>query len=690
MPKILNINKFRPSSSTPPDIDCDFAANPFSGKDRHDIFRYLQKKYNRGKDIHAALVGVRSVYSLKSALRDVCKTFSIPASETFAITKIINDDLTIVENRKRNREIDAFFSKYPELEDVVEKIKGTVSNFGVHAGGIIISDRHYPINRYCAIQKNNDGEPATLWDKDEIQESLGFVKYDILQATALSQIMHTKYLIGETDFYDDYKEEPDIIRELTKKGHHKNIFQFEKPLGRRMFQECKISSIYDLSNASGMIRLMGTEDGREMYEKYKHNSNSDEADWRRQLKEEVSEENYEICFRILKPTYGVLIYQEQLSEMIKELSRGKATFGDGNIVRKKLGKLVLKHGLIDDVQKDKEKLKLWHKDVMDILHKPLLQYLNKDGYQSEDPDVIDFLNFNLRNGRLPIPKRGILNWFIIGSTYLFSVIHSVAYSIISFNQIYQKYYYPVQFWCSTLFTGSKDDIKNFIDAAYLESGIKTLRPDINHSDFNFKVEGPSIRFGLGMISGVNKAAMVIIQERKENGYFKSFSDFYQRTRKNATLINKKIIENLIFAGSFGDVNQEEIYREYIKLKGDKKLEPIGWSLQNMIEREREVLDVNLSYQYENTEKLKQCLPINELKNEDEQMIAFVINKVTKKKTKNKKDYTLLGITCMNSKNKINLFAWDNGSVDWQPFLNQPMAKYIKKSNDFYTVNLFRQ
>ena len=100
MPKIKSIQKFRPSSSTPPDIDCDFAANPFTGKDRHDIFRYLQKKYNRGKDIHTALVGVRSVYSLKSALRDVCKTFSIPASETFAITKIVNDEIPIAENKK--------------------------------------------------------------------------------------------------------------------------------------------------------------------------------------------------------------------------------------------------------------------------------------------------------------------------------------------------------------------------------------------------------------------------------------------------------------------------------------------------------------------------------------------------------------------------------------------------------------
>jgi DNA polymerase III alpha subunit len=204
------------------------------------------------------------------------------------------------------------------------------------------------------------------------------------------------------------------------------------------------------------------------------------------------------------------------------------------------------------------------------------------------------------------------------------------------------------------------------------------------------VEGDSIRFGLGMISGVNKAAFHILQERKENGEFKSFLDFFQRTRKNATLINKKIIENLIFSGAFGDKEQEKIYLEYIKLRGDKNPEPIGWSLQNMIERERNALDVNLSYQYENTERFRQCLPISELKNEDEQMIAFVINKITKKKTKNKKDYTLLNIMCMNSKNKLNLFVWDNGSVDWEPFLNQPMIKYIKKSNDFYTLNLFRQ
>jgi DNA polymerase III subunit alpha len=660
------------------DADIDFSNNPLTDHGRDYILQHLAKKYNKDGNIHFALVGVRTVYSIKSALRDIARTHDVPASETFAVTKEIDDSYTIEENIKRSKIFEDYNKKYPEVVRIASQIVGVTSNFGVHAGGVVISGEDYPLQKYVPLQKSHSGIPATLYDKDELQDVCGFIKYDLLGVTALSQVLYVKYLLGDKDYYKDYEVNLEPFS-LCKKGAHKNIFQFESPLGKRSFTELKMESIYDLSNASGMIRQMGTEGGRAMYEKYKMLSNSSEEQWVSTLKEEVSEELFEIVYPILKPTYGVLIYQEQLSSMIQKISKEKFSFGDGNSVRKKLSKFVGKHGLVDSLQGKPELLRAWHTDMIDSLGKYLIPFLSEKDIGETGRK---FINFELDSkGHLPLPDKGILNWFIIGSTYLFSVIHSVAYSFVSYNQLYQKYYHPTEFWLGALSTGSKDDVSNYVSSAISESKISFLKPDINKSDFLFKKEGELIiRFGLSYIAGMDKAADEILKER-ENGPYLNFMDFISRM-KGKRVVNKRIIENLIFSNSF-DEDPKYCYDQYCNYKGE--INSLRWTKKDMITREREAINCNISYSMINKEDMANTIPIDSIGDGETGLCIYTISGVKAAKTKKAgKPYRILSAIDINNGSKNTIFLWENSIIIEEGL---SYKSKIKKNGDFYSWTL---
>ena len=660
------------------DADIDFSNNPLTNKGRDYILQHLSKKYNRDGNIHFALVGVRTIYSIKSALRDIARTYNIPPTETFAVTKEIDDNYSIEENIKRSKVFSEYNRNYPEAVKIASQIVGVTSNFGVHAGGVVISGEDYPLQKYVPLQRSHSGIPATLYDKDELQDVCGFIKYDLLGVTALSQVLYVKYLLDDKKYYEDYKVNLEPFS-ICKKGHHKNIFQFESPLGKRSFTDLKMESIYDLSNASGMIRQMGTEGGRAMYEKYKILSNSQEAEWISSLRSEISEDLFQTIYPILKPTYGVLIYQEQLSSMIQKISKEKYSFGDGNSVRKKLSKFVGKHGLVDSLQGKPELLRAWHTDMIDILSKYLIPFLSE-----EDIGEIGkkFINFELdKRGFLPLPEKGILNWFIIGSTYLFSVIHSVAYSFVSYNQLYQKYYHPTEFWLGALNTGSKDDVNNYVSSAISESKIDFLKPDVNKSHLFFIKESELvIRYGLSYITGMDKAADEIVKER-DNGEYTSFQNFLSRM-KGKRVVNKKVIENLIFSNAF-DEDPKDCYEQYCSIKGESNT--LRWTKKDLLNREREAINCNISYSSIDKQDIINTISIDSIEDGNFGQCAFtVVSKKSAKTKKAGKPYKILSVIDLNNGNKCSIFLWDI-SVNFEDGLSYK-AK-IKKNGDFYSWTL---
>ena len=677
MPVVSSVRKVfvRGEGFDPIDADVDFSDNPLSGKGRDHIIQHLASKYNRDGNVHFALVGVRSVYSIKSALRDIGRVYEVPASETFAVTKELDDSYSVEENKKRSKVVASYFAKYPEVERVAQQVVGVTSNFGVHAGGVVISGEHYPLQKYVPLQRSHSGVPATLYDKDELQDTCGFVKYDLLGVTALSQVLTVKKYLGDSGTYEDYPVSHEPFS-LCKRGHHKNVFQFESSLGKRAFNELRMESIQDLSNASGMIRQMGTVGGRAMYNKYKVLSNATEEEVVRTLRSEVSQRTFDVVYPILKPTYGVLIYQEQLSYMVQHLSRGVYSFGDGNSVRKKLGKLVTKYGLIDELQGKPDALRAWHKEVVqDTLNKYLVPFL-------EDGDVDEngrkFLNFELdKKGHLPLPETGVLNWFVIGSTYLFSVIHSVAYSYISYNQLYQKYYHPVQFWAGALNSNSKEDVANYVSSAVSESKLVFYPPCVNNSSVKFTEESGGLRFGLSYVQGLDKASHDVVQERELRGPYVDFEDFLNRTRRYRS-VNKKVVEALVFANafSFSGADPKENYELYCKLKGEQN--NLSWKTKDYVTRERESLNCNVSYGALTKEQLSGTTPLDELPDGTSTVVVTVAS-VTKKVTKNGKPYRLLGVVDCNNSSKTNVFLWDN-SVAVE--VNGTYKTKVNKKGDF--------
>lgn len=669
----------------PKDIDSDFATNIHSGMGKDSLVEYLVNKYGRD---HVANVGNRLYYYPKSVLRDLAQVYDIPSVETQKCTKEYNDELSVEDNIKNNNVVNSFFKKYPILKNKVDKIIGTMSSLGTHAGGVVITDKQFPLKKYCALQRpNEDGNISTLWTKDEIQD-IGIIKYDILGLTTAGQNHLIKEMIG-IDPYTDFKEDEEVYRNIVLTGKHKNIFQFESQLGRRAFEDLKPMTFMELSNASGIIRVLGTKEGRDMYEDYSKRvaqiQMGDKDSWKEKIREEIFEDrNYEAVVRVLNESYGILIYQEQLANMVKELSGGKKTFTDGNKVRKLFEFHKKTYGSIEAIQGNKIALKKWHEAFMEVMNAYVLPYLGKDGWDSPDKNIQGFLHFKLdKENILPVPQFGIIKWFISSTSYLFSKLHSVAYTMNSYNAMYLKHYYPLEFWTGSLTYEQEnlEKVKSYITAIQLETNIEILGPDINKSDYFFKIEDGKIRFGLRGILQVGEAAYTIIQERKNRGDYKSIKDFVMRLKNKK--VNKRTIEALLYSSAFSSC-VGSITDAYKALKDEGvALEELNDEYINLSTLETKYLGVPITYVNPLLKQAKGYIPVTSFEDGDKFDVAIHILDLKKKTTKNNKPYTMLKCQCLNSLETFNVFDWNNNAMGFNK--NEFKVIHIKKNGDFFQL-----
>lgn len=666
-----------------PDADSDFGTNPISGFNKDTIIDYLIKKYGPN---HVASVGNKNYYSAKSAIRDLGNVYGIPPSESFACTKEYNTEQNVKMNMKRNSNIDAYFKLYPVLQDKVDKLVGTLSNVSVHAGGIVITDIQYPLNKYCALQRSSDtSRIATLWDKNELQ-LVGLIKYDILGLSSASMIHYTKKLVG-LDPYQDSSEENEVFENINNNCKNKNIFQFETGLGAKAITDLKPMSIMEIANASGIIRGLSSEEGRHIYQTYKENVEQSRIGnidyWKRKIKEQVSDDIYEICIDILKDSYGVLIYQEQVSDLCAKISKGKLTFTDGNELRKLLDEHGNKFGPLDACQGNRELVQSWHKEFMIIIEKYLLPYLDKDGWNSNNKDLIGFLKCDFdANWRIPQPKIGIISWMISATAYLFSKLHAIAYSVNTYNMMYLKYHYPREFWYSALSIeyGNLDKVKNYFSAIRIETPhVIILSPDINMSEFNFSMEGEnSIRIGLGILKNLGKSADDIIKERK-NGQYKSIEDFNRRM-KGIRSVNKRTIQNLIYAGGFSSFGSlTDVWKKFKDL--GRALDDIELNHDELSSIECDIIGTNIIFIHPILSRAHDYFPIDEINDDSSEIVAIRILSTVNKTTKNGKPYKFLKVQCLNSYNIVYLFDWDNKK--WKE--NEYLTARVSKKAGFYSI-----
>ena len=660
-----------------PDIDVDV-----DGDRRDEIINYLIDKYGSR---YVAYVGIRSEYSAKSAIRDLGTVHMVPSKESIMCTKTYNPAQTVDENIKTKPESAKYFKNYPDLKKAVGRLDGIISSLGIHAGGVVISHEDYPMDKFCALQRpGDDGRVATLWDKNEL-EKIGLIKYDILGVSSAAQVHKTMRMIGH-DPYVDPPEEEEVFQDVILANKNKNIFQFETTLGYRAFDDFKPMSIMELAAASAVLRVLGTNEGRDLYDVYRDNVTEYQMGnfdyWKERLRDEIlSDKNYKIAEKVLRQSYGVLIFQEQLAELAHKLSDGKLSFGQGDVFRRKLEDYGKKHGKLNDHHGDIKGQKKWHKGFMDILNEYIIPYLGED---IKYPGVQDFINAKVNNeGNIVTPRKGIISWLLSSASYLFNKSHAIAYSINTYNMMWLKHHYTLEFWTASLQLeeDNLDKIRNYVTAIKAETDIKVLPPSINESDLSFSMNKKSneIRYGLRAVKGLGKSAQAIIHERNENGMFKSAKDFVTRL-KGTPANNKKVIQNLLSVGAFDDFGDvEDVYNDFVD--EGKDLNPIEVNVVDRAIVEAKLLGVNISFIHPIAERAGMYMPIPDVEDGTQEVVAVKVMKIMDKVTKNNKPYKMLKVECLNSGSIVNLFDWQNRKDIDTDYL---IAR-VKRQNNFYTL-----
>ena len=521
------LNKERVSM---PDFDIDFQDDR-----REEVVEYVRKKY--GADRVAQIITFGTLAS-KLAIKDVGRVYRVPYAETDKITKLMDSKLSIAENFgfKKNKEgkdvsIKELVDMYAQDEtvkkivDMAMRVEDMPRQTGMHAAGVVICSQ--PISDNVPLQRSGEDDVTTQFDMKEV-EQLGMLKMDFLGLRTLTDISKALQYVYENtgnrlDFHKLGYEDEETYK-LIGDGETDAVFQLESPGMKRFMRDLRPSTFEDIIAGISMYRP-GPMDSIPTYVKYKHNP-------------ETIRYKHPLLEPLLKATYGVMIYQEQVMLICQKI--GGFSLGQSDIVRRAMGKKN-----VEEMDRQKQ----------------IFIY----GGISEKGDPIPGA---IKNG---VPEQVAIELFdeMAGfAKYAFNKSHAAAYAVLAYQTAYLKRYYPVEFFCSIL-NNRIDKIEELSKyLSYLKSkNVSVFPPDINKSTAYFRTENGGIRFGLVGLKNVGLGVInLIIEERDKNGAFKSFEDFINRTVH--TGINKRLIESLILSGAFDAFNINRrtyiaVYSEYI-------------------------------------------------------------------------------------------------------------------------------
>ena len=502
------LNKERVSM---PDFDIDFQDDR-----RGEVVEYVRNKY--GYDRVAQIVTFGTLAG-RAAIKDVGRVFRVPYSETDKVTKLMDGKSSISESFgfKKNKdgedvsvkelkELYATDETVRKVIDMAIRIEDMPRQTGMHAAGVVICAK--PIADNVPLQRSDD-DVTTQFDMKEV-EQLGMLKMDFLGLRTLTDISKALQYIKEDfglslDFHDLGYEDPNVYG-LIGSGETDAVFQLESPGMKRFMKDLKPSTFEDIIAGISMYRP-GPMDSIPTYVKYKHNP-------------ETIKYDHELLMPILKATYGVLIYQEQVMQICQKV--GGFSLGQSDIVRRAMGK----------------------KNVEEMARQKKIFI---EGGVSEKGDPIPGA---VKNG-VPIKiAEKVFDEMAGFAKYAFNKSHAAAYAVLAYQTAYLKHYYPIEFFTSVL-NNRVDKIEETTKYLnYLKNNDYIVAPpDINKSVAYFKCENGTIRFGLGGLKNVGVGIVdAICEERNKNGLFKSFEDFINRCISLG--INKRLVESLILAGAF--------------------------------------------------------------------------------------------------------------------------------------------
>ena len=541
-----------------PDIDSDV-----SRLDRQKAIDYMEHKY--GMD-NTSQVGTWTVVGVKNGLKDVARVLDLPFAESNELTKNFDDgvtwkDIDALEGEDKKK-IDLLENKYSEIFRVARKLEGVKRNTGIHAGGVLITDK--AINNYFPT-RTVKGRKVSIWDKNEVEEANG-CKLDLLGLATVSMINLCLQFIEQTtgqnytlDYLYNNKElrnDENVLR-MIQQEQTESVFQFESNLFKSIIKDMQPDSFEDCIALTSIARPGPLGAGLDkVYSNRKHGLDNDT-------------EFILGKFPYMESTYNTTLYQEQpmlLAKDIAGFSDNQAdTFLRKAMAKKRADLLAL--------------CKQWfvYGKPADDKYGPAIKGGIANGYKEED--LLEYFNS--------------LDSYC---SYLFNKSHATSYSLNSIITAWLKYYYPVEFYASVLSIQDNEDKRvKYMETIEEEFGIKTKCPDINKSTLFFtpEPETNSILFGFNNIKGVGEAAL---NEIIANQPYDSLEDFLTRTPKKS--VNKKVVMSLIKAGAFDcfNKNRNALINEFFrirKVKDDALLEE-EYNDKLMMQYESETLGMPLT------------------------------------------------------------------------------------------------
>ena len=599
-----------PERVSMPDIDIDF-----EDERRGEIVEYIKQKY--GSEYVANIIAYGTM-TAKEVLRTVAKINNIDDNMISNLIRNIDSKLSLQENKENAAVKDMLKHNY-KLNTVYDEafyLEGIKHHITVHAAGVVISSEKL---RDLVPVVSNGSELLVGFTKDEIEE-LGLLKMDILSIKNLSLEFDILKDIETNDKKIDINKIPlddKAVYHLFSNGDTSGIFQFESSGMKNFLRNSKPSSFNDLIISIAMFRP-GPAQNIDTYIARKNNGASITY-----LHDDLKP--------ILQDTYGILVYQEQVIEILKKM--GGYTLGQADVIRKAISKKK-----IDVIEKEKIKF---------------IENAKKLGYDENTvKKVFDLI----------LPFAG----------YGFNKSHAVAYALFAYQMAYLKVHYKEYFYINLLNTniGADAKIKEYLNEAK-RSGIKVLKPDINKSYEIYKYEDGAIRLPFTSIKGIGTVVGKDIVDLRGDTEFDSYYDFVKRTSKKS--INRRMLETLIMAGTFDSfgltrktlVNNIETAIQYADLIKDLDDSLVSVpEIENMDEyTDLELMNAekDLYGYYVSTHPSNKydCMKLVDVKNYFNKTVSpvVIIDRINKIKTKNDKDMAF--ITASDETGDLDFVVWDD-------------------------------
>lgn len=489
-----------PERVSMPDIDVDFCYER-----RQEVIDYVTRKY--GKDCVAQIVTFGTL-AARGVIRDVGRVMDLPYAYVDSISKMIPQELgiTIDKALKMNPDLKKLYDTdetVTNLIDMAKRLEGLPRHCSMHAAGVVICQK--PVDEYVPLSRAADGTITTQFIMTTLEE-LGLLKMDFLGLRTLTVIQNAVLLarrkqpelnINQID-YNDQK-----VLDYIGTGKTDGVFQLESTGMKGFMKELKPHNLEDVIAGISLYRP-GPMDFIPQYIRGKNDSSSITYDCP-QLEP------------ILAPTYGCIVYQEQVMQIVRDLAG--YSLGRSDLLRRAMSK---------------KKAAVMEKERKIFI------------YGDEETGVPGCI----KNGIDEQTANKIYDEMIDFAKYAFNKSHAAAYAVVSYQTAWLKYYFPVEYMAA-LMTSVIDNPSKVSEYIYAcrQMNIKILPPDINKGEANFSVDGGDIRYGLAAIKSIGRPVIkAIVEDREELGLFQNLEDFITRlSAKN--VLNKRTIENLIKAGA---------------------------------------------------------------------------------------------------------------------------------------------